>query len=362
MEPEHTSYQHSPHARVLCTECHIGSGAEWYVKSKLTGLYQVYAVVSGDYHLPIQTPVENLRPAQDTCEACHWPGKFSGSMVKEIMHFSPDQANTPMRYNLLLKVGGGEPEFGQGKGIHWHINQDVVVRYWARDRQRLDIPWVEVSVKGEAPRVFKSPDYTDGAPPEDEIRTMDCIDCHNRPSHIYREPQQELDQALLEGRIDRTLPYIKREGLRLLTEAKYESHEAARAGLAKDLKAFYAANYPDLADSPAVEQAGKALGDAYAWNVFPKMKVTWNTYPNHIGHKQSPGCFRCHDNKHKTADGGKIGKKCSTCHEIVADEETDSKLLQELGLQEEPAAPAEPAAAEATTAAAPAQDGAAAGG
>jgi hypothetical protein len=172
---------------------------------------------------------------------------------------------------------------------------------------------------------------------------MDCVDCHNRASHIYRSPEFELDLALEEGRIDRSLPYIRREGLRIITEKEYESHAAAREGISAAVQAFYAENYPDLAGSPAVEQAGKALGDAYAWNNFPHMKVKWNTYPNHIGHQESPGCFRCHDNKHKTADGEKIGKKCSTCHNVVADEESDSALLQELGIQEPPPAPAEQA-------------------
>jgi formate-dependent nitrite reductase cytochrome c552 subunit len=187
----------------------------------------------------------------------------------------------------------------------------------------------------------------EAAPADAEWRTMDCVDCHNRPAHNFRSPEYEVDLALAEGRIDRTLPFIRREGVRILTEKDYPSHDEARAGIATAVKDFYAKNYPDRADSPEVEAAGKALGDAYSWNIFPHMRVTWNTYPTHLGHKDSPGCFRCHDNKHKTADGAKVGKKCGTCHEIVADEESDSRLLQELGLQE---APPEPAAAEEGTA------------
>jgi hypothetical protein len=185
------------------------------------------------------------------------------------------------------------------------------------------------------------------APEGAEWRTMDCVDCHNRASHIYRSPEFELDLALEQGRIDRSLPYIRKEGLRILTEKEYESHAAAREGIAASVNSFYARKYPDLAGTPAVEQAGKALGDAYAWNNFAHMKVRWNTYPNHIGHQDSPGCFRCHDNKHKTDTGEKIGKKCGTCHNIVAEEESDSAVLQELGIQEAPPAPAvaEPAAA-----------------
>ncbi|NQU42159.1 NapC/NirT family cytochrome c, partial [bacterium] len=158
MEPEHTAYQHSPHARVPCVACHIGPGAEWFVKSKISGLYQVYSVLTKSYELPIEVPVANLRPAQDTCEACHWPEKFSDSIERVIWHFSPDQANTPMRYNLLLKVGGGDPELGRGAGIHWHSSDHVQLRYWPRDEKRLEIPWVEVTVRDQEPRVFRSPD------------------------------------------------------------------------------------------------------------------------------------------------------------------------------------------------------------
>jgi hypothetical protein len=178
---------------------------------------------------------------------------------------------------------------------------------------------------------------------------MDCVDCHNRASHIYRSPQWEIDQALADGRIDRSLPFIKREGMRIITEKDYASHAEARTGIAGAVQDFYASHYPDLAGSPAVEQAGKVLGDAWASNNFPRMKVKWNTYPDHIGHKDSPGCFRCHNNKLKTDTGEKIGKKCGTCHNIVAEEESNSAVLQELGVQEPPPAPAD-ATAESTAA------------
>ena len=238
----------------------------------------------------------------------------------------------------MVKVGGSAA--GKSHGIHWHVDPNHTIRYLA-DPSRETIYEVELSdPETGGKKVYKA---EEAAPAGSEWRTMDCIDCHNRPSHIYRSPQFEIDLALEQGSIDKTLPYIKREGVRIVTEKEYASHDEARAGIAAAVKAFYAESYPDLADSPAVDQAGKALGDAYCWNNFPHMKVVWNLYPNHIGHQQTPGCFRCHDNKHKTADGDKIGKKCSTCHNIVADEESDSALLQELGLQE---APPEPVAAE----------------
>ena len=344
MQPEYTAFQRSPHVRVGCAGCHIGPGAEWFVKAKISGSWQLIAVAFDLYPRPIPTPVHSLRPSSGTCEQCHWPTKFVGERLKVRTHFADDEQNTELKTALMVKVGGREG--GASHGIHWHVDPNHSVRYLS-DPSRQTIFDVELTdlTSGEK-KVYKA---ADAAPAGAEWRTMDCIDCHNRPAHNYRSPEFEVDLAISEGRIDRTLPYVKREGVRVITEKVYESHDEARAGIAAALKAFYVQNYPDLADSPAVEQAGKALGDAYTWNNFPHMKVVWNLYPNHIGHQDSPGCFRCHDNKHKTESGEKIGKKCNTCHEIVAEEESDSTLLQELGLQEPPAEPSvAPAATDAS--------------
>jgi len=341
MQPEYTAFQRSPHVGVGCAGCHIGPGAEWFVKAKLSGSWQLIAVALNLYPTPIPTPVHSLRPANGTCEQCHWPTKFIGERLKVRTHYADDEQNTELKTALMVKVGGKVG--GESHGIHWHVDPDHTLRYLS-DPSRETIYEIELTdkVKGDR-KLFK---IEDAAPADAEWRTMDCVDCHNRPSHIYRSPESEVDLALVAGRIDRSLPYIKREGVRILTEKVYDSHEEAREGISAAVKAYYTENYPDLAGSPAVEQAGQALGDAYCWNNFPQMKVTWNLYPNHIGHQGSPGCFRCHDNKHKTDTGEKVGKKCGTCHDIVADEESDSKLLQELGLQEPPPEPPaeEPAA------------------
>jgi len=345
MEPEHTAFMRSPHARVGCAGCHIGPGAEWFVKAKISGSWQLVAVMFDLYPRPIATPVHSLRPSSGTCEQCHWPTKFLGDRLKVRTHYAEDEANTELKTALMVKVGGKVA--GQSQGIHWHVDPNHRVRYRA-DPTREIMYEIELADLAEgSTKLFKT---DEPAPEGTEWRTMDCVDCHNRASHIYRTPEFEVDLALEEGRIDRSLPYIRREGLRIITEKEYTSHAEAREGIAAAVKTFYAENYPALAGTPAVEQAGKALGDAYAWNNFPHMKVTWNTYPNHIGHQQSPGCFRCHDNKHKTDEGDKIGKKCSTCHNIVADEESNSALLQELGIQEPPPAAAETTEAAATTA------------
>lgn len=315
MSPEYTAYQHSPHARVKCVECHIGEGAEWYVKSKLTGLYQVYAVATNSYHLPIDTPVANLRPARDTCEECHWPGKFTGNKEREIWHFAPDQANTPMRYNLLMKVGGGEPEVGLGHGIHWHINKNVSVRYWAADPDRLEIPWVEVKVGDEDPRVYRSAGY-EGTPPAEEIRSMDCIDCHNRPSHVYKSPRQLIDSSLAAGTLDTSLPYLRRTATKLL-ETSYESTSAALAAIDKGLREQYASRMDGPKGRELVESNITRLQELYQSNFFPEQGVDWRVYPNHLGHFEFPGCYRCHDDKHTDTTGRTITADCNQCHDMI---------------------------------------------
>jgi hypothetical protein len=144
-------------------------------------------------------------------------------------------------------------------------------------------------------------------------------------------PGREVDQALVAGQLDRSLPFLRREGLAAL-ETEYDSHDEARAGIAEGLIAFYRANYPEIATAKqaSIEQAGQVLGAIYASNVFPEMKVGWGTYPDHIGHMDSPGCFRCHDDEHRAADGEYITQDCDLCHTLLAMEEEDPEILAQL--------------------------------
>jgi hypothetical protein len=336
MQPEYTAHQRSPHQRVACADCHIGPGADWFVKSKLSGSWQLIAVTFNLYPTPISTPVHNLRPARETCEQCHWPTKFVGDKMRVRVHYADDEKNTELHTVLMLKIGGQHGR--EASGIHWHVAQGTKIRYLS-DLSREKIYDVEMTTADGKVKLFK----TEAAPKDAEWRQMDCVDCHNRPTHVYRQPAVEIDNSMEQGAIDKTLPFIKREGLRAV-QVDYPSQEAARQGIAADINGFYAKNYPDLAKSKAeaIAEAGKALGDVYCWNVFPAMKVTWDTYPNHIGHKQSPGCFRCHDKKHATGDGEKIAKKCDTCHALLAEEEEDPAILYQMAGEEPPA----PAAAE----------------
>jgi hypothetical protein len=335
MKPEFTAYRHSPHARVACTQCHVGPGANWFVRSKLSGLYQVYAVATNTFPRPIPTPVKNLRPAPETCEQCHWPEKFFGAQQKVITRYLTDEQNSPWRIQMLLKVGGGDQNTGAPSGIHWHMRIKNDIDYIAADERREVIPWVRVTDPDGRITEYQSTEQP--LSPEQlataAIRRMDCVDCHNRPSHIYQPPDRAIEQAFDTGQMDRRLPYLKREGLRLLTE-QYASEEEALSQIRHGLPEFYRTQYPQLAQEQghAIQQATAELQRVYAANFFPEMRTDWRVHPNHIGHLDSDGCFRCHDGMHRSADGRVITKDCNTCHAILAQgppEELAGKPLQE---------------------------------
>jgi hypothetical protein len=312
---------------VHCVSCHIGPGADWFVKSKLSGAWQLVSVAFDLHPRPIPTPVHNLRPARETCEQCHWPTKFVGDRLSVRTHYSDDEANTELKTVLLMKVGGLQGR--DSGGIHWHVDPNIQIRYRA-DETRETIYEVELTGADGAVRSFtlEGEDIPDEA---NEWRTMDCVDCHNRPAHIYRSPHEEIDDALRLGKIATSLPFVRRSGLRLLQQ-DYGSHEEARTQLASSLQSFYEENYPDiaLAQSDQIQQAGAALGDIFSTNVFPSMSIEWGTYPNHIGHEDFPGCFRCHDDEHSTPEGETISQDCSTCHTLLAWEEEAPEILEQL--------------------------------
>jgi len=325
MEPEHTAYQRSSHSRVSCAECHIGPGADWFVKSKLDGAWQLVAVAFDLYPRPISTPLHDLRPARETCEQCHWPTRFVGDTLKIKKHYEEDEANTELTTALLLRVGGAA---GKGSsGIHWHVDPDVSIRYRS-DETREEIYEVEYTDEEGDVKLF-----ADRKAPEDGgvWRQMDCVDCHNRPSHNYQAPDSEIDVAIRDGLIDQSLPFVRKEGLRII-DAEYSSHEEAREIISTELTKYYVDNYPEIANDRAtdISDAATALGDIYSVNVFPQMQVWWNTYPEHIGHQNSEGCYRCHGKRLRTADREHISRDCDTCHTVLAEREENPAILSEL--------------------------------
>lgn len=319
MTPEYTAYQESPHARVRCVECHIGPGADWFVKSKLSGAHQVVQVLTNSYELPIDTPIENLRPARDTCEECHWPEKFFESIQKTHIYYGSDEENTPYQLEILLQIGPSATEPDK-QGIHWHIGLDHTLEYYASDEDRQEIPWVRVTYEDGTVKEFRSEDAQDFDPasvPEEEIRTMDCIDCHNRPSHRYHSPFRSVHQAMEMGRIDPKIPEVKFVVLEALRE-EYDTTEEAMNGLEKTIRDEYQDwMEDDTQKQERIENTIAAAQEIYSTNIFPEWKVDWTIYPWNIGHFQFPGCYRCHNDKHKTADGEVISNDCKLCHVIV---------------------------------------------
>ncbi len=335
MQPEYTAYLGSPHSRVECVQCHIGPGASWFVRSKVSGVKQVFAVLFHDYPEPIPSPVESLRPARATCEQCHWPQRFLGNPIVVIDHYAPDQDNTSSTTVLMMKVGG--PTGNQTEGIHGHhVSPGVEITYTATDAKRQVIPEVTRTDPSGKTTVYISTDIkaTPAQLAAGEHRLMDCMDCHNRPTHTFQLPSQALDQAMFRGLVSTNLPFFKKQALAAL-EVNYPDGQTARRRIAEALQNFYAASYPNVVSSQR-SQLDTAIGEVqaiYSRNVFPDMNVTWGTYINDLGHMDWPGCFRCHDGSHVSKDGKTIPNDCDSCHHILAMDEHNPKVLSDLGIQ-----------------------------
>jgi nitrate/TMAO reductase-like tetraheme cytochrome c subunit len=318
MQPEFTAYQDSPHARVPCVACHVGEGASWYVKSKLSGVRQLYAVLTHSYETPIPTPIAHLRPARETCERCHWPKKFSGAVLLQLPHFRYDEANDGEQISLVLKIGGGNPAHGNGEGIHWHMVVANTVTFAATDKQLQHIPWVKVRHADGSVETYVDQDSKLSAAQMAKLprHTLDCMDCHNRPAHDFTNPDSGVDRALLGGQIPTSLPWIKKLAVEALFR-NYAGTDEAHAGIRAYVLNFYESQYPSLLQQRAadIDKTVEVLDGIYDRGVFPKMHVDWRTYPNNLGHRDWPGCFRCHDGRHVSKDGKVLPHDCnSTCH------------------------------------------------
>ncbi len=335
MEPEYTTYHGSAHERVACVECHVGSGASWYVKSKLSGLYQVYSVIAKKYPTPIPTPIANLRPAQETCERCHWPEKFYDDKLRVKHSYLTDENNTEIVLNMLVKTSSKTTANGIEKGIHQHISPDVKIEYKTTSANRQEIPWVKYTNKktGESyvymdSEVSLSQQQLDSL----ETRVMDCLDCHNRPSHNYNAPQNFIDKSIASGKISKTLPGIKMLAMQALY-VDYSTKDSAFMAINKAVNDYYSSNHPEVLENRKkdVENAIAEIQSGYSNNIFPFMKANWRAYPNNLGHMESNGCYRCHNNRHSTDQGKVISKDCNLCHNIKFESVSDSTYYANKG-------------------------------
>ena len=330
MYPQDVLHDLSPHANVECTKCHVGPGAQAFIQSKIDGTRQLIGTITNSYSRPIPSPVHNLRPARETCETCHSPTTFKDNIIKTIRHYEDDKANTPVESTLILKMGGWNPSAGISKGIHWHIGSPVY--YIPLDEQRQDIGWIGVEQPDGTLKEYFSRDvlgmgqkaFVEKARAEGRIRTLDCIDCHNRTAHYIPYPEQSVDTAITNGQISADLPYIRKHAVELMS-AKYASQDEAYAAIDKLAETYGAASG---ADQEQVTQAIQTLKTIYDETNFPDMNLDWKSNPNNERHTPTLGCFRCHDDNHVSMDqdgnasvdenGNQetISAECNLCHTV----------------------------------------------
>lgn len=336
MEPEHTAYQSSPHANLLCVECHVGAGASWYVKSKLSGLHQIYAVLADDYNKPIQTPLHDLRPARETCEECHWPQKFYSRSLVTNKYFLADSLNSEWDIILQMKTGPEYSAMGLREGIHWHINPSVKIDYISENDKRENILYVRYINQDTGETIIynnKDNQASDSIIINSEMRTMDCIDCHNRPSHNYRSPTVYFDQAMIAGRISNDIPFIKKTSMEIL-RGSFTNKDSALTIISEQIHEYYRTSYPEyyLGNRLRLDSAVMGISDGFSRNNFPHMKVSYDVYPDHIGHLETNGCFRCHNDQFVSENGRTINKDCDLCHTIVG--QGDAEKMEFTGVRE----------------------------
>jgi nitrate/TMAO reductase-like tetraheme cytochrome c subunit len=333
MAPESVAFDPGSHAGLQCVDCHVGSGLEGFLASKLQGTRQLWHVLTDQVEVPIPSGIASGRmvPSAETCERCHWKERPAALKLKVARRHAEDEANTVETTVLTMHVGG--TRMG---GIHGaHISPGVEIRFVATDPARQDIPWVELSssVTGER-RTYVRKDAKERSFAGVQPVTMECIDCHNRAAHAFMSPERAVDVALTFGLVSSSLPFLKKKGVELLRES-WESAEEAARGIPAALADSYRAEYPELLSSRAadVEEAGRVLAELWSRNVYPELGVTWGTYPDNRGHQESPGCFRCHAGEHTTETGETITNNCFRCHSASAVGDANPEVLDVLGLE-----------------------------
>jgi NapC/NirT cytochrome c family, N-terminal region len=321
MSPEATAYHDSPHARIDCVECHVGSGGEGYLRAKIGGLRQVWAVTTGNIDRPIPTPIRDRRSSSEMCESCHTRDRFIGyKTITRSYHLTGREKN-PITLLMMVKVGGGgNNDLIKGAGIHYHMLTAHKVEYIARDKQRQDITWVRVTDPDGKTRVYTSEDdkLTEEERESLPIRQIECVDCHSRPAHQFAKPVSSVDAALTGGELSTQLPRIKEAAVKAL-DGGYQTTPAAMAGIAKSLRLFYEDEEPEASEQYAaeIEQGISTLQAIYRRTIFPEMKADWKAHPDNLGHRDSPGCFRCHNDELVDEAGDTIFTDCTGCHAIL---------------------------------------------
>ncbi len=322
---ENQAHINSVHAEISCSDCHVGSGVKYFVLYKLKGTRQLFDVITNRYPRPIPVPVVDLRPSQDVCENCHGPKYQINQRLESRTYFLSDKDNTRKTINLLLRMGNVVIRTHRSPRMHWHYSTTEEIVYATSDPKRVVIPWIRVKRLDGKERVYRSTEVTmsDADAAKATMRQMDCIDCHNRLGHSYNPPDVTLNALLALKLVSPDLPEIKRVGVKAL-DGEYTSREDALKGIDESIRSFYKTTYPDLSSIKAadIDSAIRTLQGAYDRNFDPYMKVSWKNFPNNQGHLFSPGCFRCHDGKHRSDDGAVLSRDCTLCHLLIERAET----------------------------------------
>ena len=322
MEPEYVTYTNSPHSQVSCVKCHIGASSEWFTKSKFSGARQLVAVMFDTYNRPIKTPITALRPERETCESCHRPEVFHGDKLYINDKFLPDEKNTHVQTVMVMKIGSGDYSGRRAQGIHWHVSKNHKVSFVASEDHK-EIYEVTLTNQNQQETVYRRKDIQQGFKTDGGYNNvMDCMDCHNRPTHVFLCADDALDQKMVTGAISEEIPFIKRQGLEALTR-KYASQDTARRGIARELMDWYRQEYPEVVEQKEdlLKRAVMGVQLAYVENVYPRMNIEWKTYMSFTCHRENNGCFRCHNEEFETETGKKITQDCDACHIILVEDE-----------------------------------------
>jgi hypothetical protein len=313
MPPQYTSYLKSPHANVYCEECHIGRASFAHqLPRKSQAIHELYFYNFNLYTYPIRAKA--LRPARETCEQCHQPEAFASDSLVARTHFLDDQHNTADTTYLILKTGGGAKRENLGKGIHWHIVNQV--QYYATDDLSQNIPYVRVT--NDDGTTTEYVDVQSGFDPktmdQSKLKTMDCVTCHNRVTHDFAPPAESVDSSMSRGLISPAIPDIHLKAVEVLS-ASYKTHEDAMQAIAA-LDKYYQNSLYYKGHENEIQASIKEIQNIYDRTVFQDQKIDWTTYPNNLGHINAPGCFRCHDGKHLDSKQQAIRLECNLCHSV----------------------------------------------
>jgi nitrate/TMAO reductase-like tetraheme cytochrome c subunit len=338
MRPESVAHSNSPHANVPCVDCHVGPRVNDYVKAKLSGMRQVYQLARNSFHRPIHAPASRILPSQLVCEGCHWPQMYFGLELDNRVRYGYDLGNSKRQLHLMLRAGGGGQRGQNHSGnIHWHTTEGGALTFRALDERKQEIVRITATREDGRKRVYDLYEdgqrkHTDQEIEELPSHEMECLDCHNRPAHRFLTPDDAIDRAFENRVIDPSIPFLKRVAIKALA-ADYPTTEAALAGIRKELTEYYSEGFNGtvLDRKEQIEAAIEGVQAIYQRNIFPEMKVNWETYPDNIGHRTSPGCFRCHGDKHQTSDGIVLDHECKKCHVFFQQERGSRSLLEAPG-------------------------------